>query len=382
MSAKLFFSNSFQDVPFSGASVPGFPALRDFDNRNLAIAHTHVFSAQAVNQFRAGFSRIASQSAAPSRLTAQSVGITRANDPTVRSLPHIQILGAFQIGNAANDKNETTNNNYYFADTVSWSRGKHSLRFGAEIFRNQFKNGPDNTDGSILFLSFPDFLLGLPAGSASAGGNGTPLSNVYLASSSATVPHTDLRSTAAHFFAVDDWTISSGLTINLGIRLEVNGQQSEAQGQIANFDPESYVAPPPGGFSNPSTSGFVLPDNYEGPAPDGYPRRNATLVHNPVQLHPEPRVGLAWRPSSSRDIVVRAGYGLYANRVSFFGSSVDLGVQSTLPVQQELVGAPTRRQACNSHFPHYRCRHPFRTSLGCRATVHGGSTFPCSAHCD
>jgi hypothetical protein len=310
-----------------------------------------VFSAQAVNQFRAGFSRIASQSAAPSPLTAQSVGITRANDPTVRSLPHIQILGAFQIGNAANDKNETTNNNYYFTDTVSWSRGKHSLRFGAEIFHNQFKNGPDNTDGSILFLSFPDFLLGLPATSASAAGNGTPLSNVYLASSSATVPHTDLRSTAAHFFAVDDWKISSGLTINLGIRLEVNGQQSEAQGQIANFDPESYVAPPPGGFSNPNTSGFVLPDNYEGPAPDGYPRTNATLVHNPVQLHPEPRVGLAWRPSSSRDIVVRAGYGLYASRVSFFGSSVDLGFNPPFQYNRNLLGAANATSSLEQPFP-------------------------------
>src|SRR4029453_14472364 len=161
MSAKFFFSNSDQSVPFSGATVPGFPAFRDFDNRNLAIAQTHVFSAQAVNQFRVGFSRIASRSAAPTPLTAQSVGITRANDPTVRSLPHIQILGAFQIGNAVNDKNETTNNNLFVSDTVSVSRGRHNLRFGAEIFRNQFVNGPDNTDGSVISLSFPDFLLGL-----------------------------------------------------------------------------------------------------------------------------------------------------------------------------------------------------------------------------
>jgi len=157
VSAKFFFSNSDQNVPFSGASVPGFPALRDFDNRNLAIAHTHLFSSKAVNQFRAGFSRIAGRSTAPSPLTAQSVGITRANDQTVRSLPHIQILGALQLGNATNDKNETTNNNLYVSDTVSVSRGRHNLRFGAEIFRNQFVNGPDNTVGTLLFLSFLQF---------------------------------------------------------------------------------------------------------------------------------------------------------------------------------------------------------------------------------
>ncbi len=96
LSVKFFFANSNQDLPFSGATVPGFPALRDFDNRNLAVAHTHLFSSRAVNQFRAGFSRIASRSAAPSPLTAQSMGITRVNDPQERSLPHIQILGALQ----------------------------------------------------------------------------------------------------------------------------------------------------------------------------------------------------------------------------------------------------------------------------------------------
>ena len=351
LSAKFFFSNSHQNLPFSGATVPGFPALRDFENRNVAIAQTHIFSSSAINQFRAGFSRIASRSAAPSPLTAQSVGITRVNDPQERSLPHIQILGALQLGNAANDKNETVNNNLYASDTVSLSRGRHNLRVGAEIFHNQFVNGPDTTDGSLLFLSFADFLLGLPAGPASAGGNGTPLSNVYLAQSSAVVPNSDLRSTAAHFFAVDDWKISATLTINLGFRLEANGQQSEAHGQLANFDPAFYVPPPPGGFTNPSTSGYVLPDNYDGPAPEGFPRSNSTLVDDPVQMHPEPRIGLAWRPSSSREIVVRTGYGLYANRVSFFGSSVDLAFNPPFQYPRNLVGAANASSSLQHPFP-------------------------------
>ena len=351
LSAKFFFSNSHQNLPFSGATVPGFPALRDFENRNLAIAHTHVFSSQAINQFRAGFSRVASRSAAGSALTAQSVGMTRVNDPTVRSLPHIQILGAFQIGNAANDKNETTNDNFYFSDTVSWSRGRHHLRFGAEIFRNQFVNGPDNTVGTLILLSFPDFLLGLPAGAAAAGGNGTPLSNIYLVQSSAIVPHSDLRSTAAHFFAVDDWKISETLSVNVGLRLEANSQHSEAGGQLANFDPDFYVRPPSGGFTNPSSSGFVLPDNYEGPAPEGFPRSNSRLVNDPVQWHAQPRVGLAWRPVTSHDIVVRTGYGLYANRVSFFGSSIGLAFNPPFQVNKSLVGAANAASSLQHPFP-------------------------------
>jgi len=351
LSAKFFFSNSDQDVQFSGATVPGFPALRTFSNRNLSIADTHTFSPHAVNQFRAGFSRVASRSSAPSTLTAQAVGINRLGDPQVRSLPHIQILGAFQLGNAVNDKNKTANNNFYFTDTVSLTKGKHNLRFGSEIFRNQFNIGPDATDGQLTFLSFTDFLLGLPAGPVSAGGNGTSLSNVFLALSTATVPDIGLRSTAAHFFAVDDWKISPTLTVNMGLRLEANGQQSEAQGRLGNFYPEFYVPPPPGGFTNPSTSGFVVAENYKGAAPEGYPRKNSTLLNDPVQLHPEPRIGLAWQPFSLRDIVVRIGYGVYANRIGFFGAGLALGFNPPFQFIKNLIGAANAASSLQYPFP-------------------------------
>ena len=173
----------------------------------------------------------------------------------------------------------------------------------------------------------------------SAGGNGTPTSNIYSALASATILHIALRSTAAHFFAVDDWRISRTLTIDLGIRLEVNGQQSEANGRMSNFDPALYVPPPPGGFTNPATSGFVVAGNYKGPAPEGFPRGNSTLLDNPVQVHPEPRIGVAWRPFSSRDIVVRSGYGRYANRLSFYGGGTNLGFLPPFQFSKLLIGA-------------------------------------------
>src|SRR5712691_1861274 len=81
LSVKFFFSNSNQDVPFFGASVPGFPALRSFGNRILSIAETHIFSSRAINQFRFGFSRLAGQGVAGGTLTDQDVGISRFSDP-------------------------------------------------------------------------------------------------------------------------------------------------------------------------------------------------------------------------------------------------------------------------------------------------------------
>jgi len=364
LSVKFFFANSDQNAPFSGATVPGFPALRTFGNRNLSFAHTHIFSAQAVNQFRFGYSRISSRNSAPGPLTAQDVGIIRVNDPQIRSLPRIQILGAFELGNALNDKNQTANDNFYLSDTVSLSRSKHNLRLGSEIFRNHFDESPDFTDGTLTFLSFPDFLLGLPGGPVSGGGNGTPLSNVFLELSAATVPHIGLRSTAAHFFVVDEWTISTALTINLGLRLEVNGQQSEAQGRLGNFYPQFYVPPPPGGFTNPSTSGFVLADNYKGPAPDGYPRKNSTVINHPVQLHPELRLGLAWRPFQSRDFVVRTGYGMYANRISFFGGSSLVAFVPPFQFPKNLIGAANASSSLQHPFPILPAASSFPNFIG------------------
>jgi hypothetical protein len=120
LSAKFFFSDSNQDVPFFGASVPGFPVLRSFENRNLAISETHIFSSRAINQFRLGFSRLAGQSLPGGTLTDQDVGISRFSDPQEGIIPQTDVLGAFQLGNSAQDQSKTAGNNFYISTSYSW----------------------------------------------------------------------------------------------------------------------------------------------------------------------------------------------------------------------------------------------------------------------
>ena len=351
LSAKFFFSNSNQDVPFFGASVPGFPVLRFFENRNLAIAETHVFSPQVINQFRFGFSRLAGQSAPGGTLTDQDVGISRFSDPQERIIPQTTVLGAFQLGNSAQDQGETAGNNFYTSDVIFLARGKHNLRFGTEIYRNQFNHRIDYSGGTMTLLSFPDFLIGLPAGPASAGGNGTSFSNVFFSSVAAGIPDAGQRASAADFFALDDWNVTRTVTMNLGVRVEVNGQSSEVDGRISNFFPQFYVPPPAGGFTAPATSGFVLPSNFSGFSPEGFPRENPSLLNHPVQTHVEPRVGFTWQPLSRRDMVLRGGYGIYANRTSFAGNGSLLALNPPFALNAVLNGAANATASLESPFP-------------------------------
>jgi len=364
LSAKFFFSNSNQDVPFFGATVPGFPALRSFGNRILAIAETHIFSPHTINQFRFGFSRNAGQGVAGGTLTDEDVGINRFSDPQEQSIPQIDVLGAFELGNSASDQGRTANNNLYESDALFLSRGKHNFRVGAEIYRNQFNHLSNYTAGVMTLLSFPDFLLGLPAGPGVAGGNGTSLSNIFLSSVAAGIPDVGQRASAADLFALDDWKVTRTLTINLGGRVEVNGQQSEVEGRISNFFPQFYVAPPAGGITSPATSGFVLPDNYSGYAPPGYPRGNPTLLDNPVQTHVEPRVGFAWLPLSSQTFVVRGGYGVYANRTSFAGNGFLLALQPPFALGVALNGGANATASLEYPFPNLPPNSSFPNFVG------------------
>jgi hypothetical protein len=359
LSAKFFFSNSNQDVPFFGASVPGFPALRSFENRNLAIAETHIFSSRAINQFRFGFSRNAGQSVAGGTLAGINSDIGNQG-----GLPQIDVLGAFELGNSSNDRGKTAGNNFYISDVIFLSRGKHNLRVGTEVFRNQFNHQSDSTHGFMILLSFPDFLIGLPAGPAGAGGNGTSFSNIFFSNVLAGIPDVGQRANAAGLFALDDWKVTRTLTLNLGVRVEVDGQPTEVDGRVSNFFPQFYVAPPAGGFTSPATSGFALPANFSGSAPPGFPRVDSTLLNRPVQTHPEPRIGFAWQPLSSKDLVLRGGYGIYANRTSFAGNGLQLALNPPFALNALLNGGANATASLKNPFPNLPPNSSFPNFVG------------------
>src|SRR5262249_1794153 len=154
-----------QFVPFGGnLSVAGFPVFQDFKNRNASMSYTYTITPRLVNEARVGYNRPAGASIIGGPTTAQAVGINRVNADTITEIPQITVQGSFALGNGNSSDQKTIPNTFTYNDTLSWTHGTHFMRMGFEARRYQTNLFNRIVRGSITFLSFPDFLLGLPGG--------------------------------------------------------------------------------------------------------------------------------------------------------------------------------------------------------------------------
>ena len=117
------------------------------------------------------------------------------------------------------------------------------------------------------------------------------------------------------------------LTINLGLRYELDLPPYDTEGRIGGFDPAFYrprmevedgfpVGPPVGGIV---MAGNALPQ-YDLP---GVPRVGKRILKSVDPNNFGPRLGLAWSPLNSDRLVLRGGYGIFYSRPSFIYLGLD-----------------------------------------------------------
>ena len=310
LSGRFFLGDSAETVSFPvGAFTPpgngpGFPVDHTDHFRVFSVSHTYSFSPHLLNQARVGFSRALTNLKATSPYKFSDVGITE--DPQANDLPAIQILGSINMG--VGYPIQFAQNSYAFQDSLSYVRGRHSMRFGGGITRLQDNLSQFNVGGYLLFLSYPDFLLGM-----SATENGSGFSNVFGSVDGLGIFDRAYRAWEGNLYYQDDIKLTSTLTLNAGFRYERLGLYAEMHGRNAGFDPALANPNPP---NSGSLQGYIVESNFPGTIPSGVTRANNAYAVNPDGQNTwGPRLGFSWQvfPHTTR-LVLRGGYGTYYSR--------------------------------------------------------------------
>jgi Carboxypeptidase regulatory-like domain len=313
---SMFFRATISDVDVTVPAAPTIYGDTDILQvvRNYQLTETHIFTPNLLNQLRVGY--LESQvyrlgpimsSADITTLGFQNVfGMTNANYPVVAlasGLSSSSPTGATQAlsaaGGAANLPTGSLQPAWDVSDSVSWTRGKHSIGFGfvyhsLQLDRQSTVNPQGNFtfDGELTHNQFADFLLGT-AIKAQAPQPG-PVSDVAVGN----VTHLVFRAFAPYF--QDDWKVNGRLTLNLGLRYEFSAIPYEEQNHFAWFNPAAG-----GGLF---VANKLIVQDYGGSL---YTYTGARGPGPAQKDNFAPRLGFAFRPTGGESLVVRGGYGIF-----------------------------------------------------------------------
>lgn len=283
------------------------PSIAEPTGQSYAAGETHTFTPTLINEFRFGYLVTElTQTIDTPRLFAE-YGIIGAPDyPYVGGLPTFGVSGLTTIGSAGpgtlptpatgsgNFPIDKQGSVLQFSDNLSWVKGRHTVRFGAEFqqvtlyanstlsarpsysFNGVYTQNPQSRPGTGA--AFADFLLGY--------------------TSSATVSTRSVSESRQHIaagYVQDDWTVAPRLTINAGLRYELALPFYETADHYSDLILEAGPL-----------YGTVL--NASDAAANGYRR---SFV-DPDWNNFAPRVGLAYKATETT--VIRSAFGVFYGR--------------------------------------------------------------------
>jgi len=304
------FDDATVTNPLAGSNTGGFPTITPSRAQQAVLSNTKVFGPTAVNEVRLSFTRAAVITDQPTAgfgkisdfgfvTGTNTLGIIPSGPPGYEALPPLSFVN-FSIGSPTLTTFQP-NNTWHFSDGFSKVFGRHSLKLGGEIRYFQVNernvcapNGSFSFDGSETGNDIADYLIGAPAGY-------TQCSFQVL----------DSRTHYGGIYGQDSIRVTPSLTLNLGLRWDVNQPWYDTQDKIETIVPgEQSVKFPT------APKGWVVPGD------PGVPRGLA-----PTQwTNFAPRVGVAYSPGFSDGIgrkifggpgktSIRAAYGIYYSSI-------------------------------------------------------------------
>lgn len=349
--AYYYFTDESLFLPFAnfqaaGANVPGFGGSTRQRFQQWNLSHAWTLSNSLVNEFRFTYMREAqgtfqhpsnthnvtdsctsaaafcftgtSDSSAINDLAGNPLGnpkfgITPNLGPTREGLPDISVSGGFTIGNNFEGEIPQVGNSFQWSDSLTKVKGNHTMKFGADVRRMRFDQtlffnvsgffnydgtGPNDVSSDNLY---PDYLLGLPDN---------------YQQGSANVER--VRSSAFYLFAQDSWKLKRNLTLNYGLRWELNTPltdiskhlQTFRAGQNSTIYPCELSAESQASLGTSDCTGY-FPTGLVVPGDKGIPPGMTQTYYKAFA----PRIGIAWDPQGNGKTSIRAGWGMFYNPI-------------------------------------------------------------------
>jgi len=285
----------YRGFPFTDTN-PNFRYTGTYPMHNAALQYIHVFSPALVNEARAGVNleHVKQLSIRTGTgFTIESLGINgflvggpngRPLTPNEEGFPLLSISGFLGIGDSRAASNLDYSRTFLFADNVTWTKGKHTLLFGADIRKvagnattNNTPFGQQSFTGDMTGYAPADYMLGVPRTSVTPEG----------------VPISSIRQWRTAEYAQDNWRLNDRLTLNLGVRYEIYGVPVDLNNVSRTLDFNQnpiQLVPAPGQRLNDVWS----------------------ITYKDIA----PRLGFAW--SFHPTTIIRGGYGM-----TYYGGQFD-----------------------------------------------------------
>ncbi len=304
---RYSISNNIETDPNAYLAMGAFPLRsrgQDGLFRETHVFHSHWINEAQVSYYRSAFLFTSSLQGQDINANAGIVGMAGLAPESTVGFPSITIANYSNFNGQANNSYPKQNKirSWQYVDHMTYTNGKHDVRFGYELFHNtntfiagNNSTGTFNFNGAYSGDNMADFLMGLPR-SASRSSFRSLWGNAGNFQS---------------FYVQDDYHAASKLTVNAGLRWEINPfYNSGDKGQISGFDLTNSKLVLPRDFSHnaqPLTPQLVslFSDRFEYAEDMHLPKS----IRKSDYLDVGPRLGLAY--SLTNNTVMRGGYGIF-----------------------------------------------------------------------